>query len=223
MAWSLLQPRATKGSVIEPEEFDFSLPVITLDANLVETHRLKANLSQYPIERSPEGENRITDHIEMEPDFLVLEGIITNTPLADDLVALQRAQSPEVEDRYRKTYAELERLMRRGTVFSVTSTLKLYRNMVITEVSTAKRGNPGFQDVRPKITFEKATFVDTAVVPVPANILKPPPPDPPNPPPSSDTSAQTEQNLEKQSKTDADDTLFTKVVKAGADLWTSTD
>lgn len=196
--WSLLQPRATTGSVITPEEFDFTLPVITLDANLVERHGFKARISKYPVERSADGETRINDHIEPDPDTLVLEGIITNTPIDAANLSKQAARDPSVLDRYRRSYRELKRMARLGTLFNITTGLELYESMAITDISVVRKGNPGFQDIRPVITFEKVRLVSTTTVPIPAQILKPPPPAPPDPPPSSHTSAQTQQNLEKQ-------------------------
>lgn len=220
--WSLLTPPAKTGASMEPEEFDFTLPVITLDATMVEKHRLKANLTKFPIERSATGESIVNDHIEQEPDYLVLEGIITNTPLDEVSSALIGVQSAAVLDRVRKTYQELERLMRRGTVFTVTTGLKIYTSMVITEIGTTRRGGSGArQSIRPQITFEKALFTNTVRVPIPAEILAPPPPAPSEPPPSSHTSAQTKQKLEKQAKKIANQSTADRAVEAMASLGTS--
>lgn len=220
-SWSLLTPVPKFGASFEPEEFDFTLPVITLDATLVEKHSLKASLTRFPIERSAEGEEVINDHITQEPDDIMLEGIITNTPIDEVSSALIATQSQEVLDRVRKTYAELERLMRRGTVFTVTTGLKIYTSMVITEVTTTRRGGAeSRQSIRPQIRFEKATFTNTVRVPIPAEILAPPPA-PPDPPPSSHTSGQTKQKLEKQAKKTANQSAADRFVEGAANLATS--
>lgn len=220
--WSLLTPVPQTGSSFEAEEFDFSLPVITLDATLMEKHQLKASVTRFPIERSADGQSRINDHIEQEPDSITIEGIITNTPLDEINGALIAIQSQSVLDRVRRTYQELERLMRRGTVFTVTTGLKIYTSMVITNVATTRRGNAGArQSIRPQITFEKVLFTNTVRVPVPAEILAPPPPAPPEPPPSSHTSGQTKQKLEKQAKATANQSTADRTVEGLAQLGTS--
>ncbi len=95
---------------------------IELDVTLRETHERSAQITDHPVE----GGVQIQDHISNDPRRLTLEGFITDTPLV--ILGLQG-------DRAQDGFDELERLYDERAMFTVTTGLRVYRNMAFESLS----------------------------------------------------------------------------------------
>jgi hypothetical protein len=60
-------------------EFDATLSVVEFDATLAETHQTSVDVTKHPVERGVS----ITDHVRPNEDRVMLECIVTNTPIND--------------------------------------------------------------------------------------------------------------------------------------------
>lgn len=151
---------------------------ISLDATISETHTSSSQVTDHPVEK---GAN-IVDHVRREPDGLVLEGIVSNTPLSSEQMRRYvqaggvELESSAFEDAPRgvlgyaeRAYERLRELMDLETVITVVTGLRTYDNMVLQALSVpvdkqtgdALRFSATFKQVR--IVSNKLTTVDTRV------------------------------------------------------------
>lgn len=102
---------------------------LTIDTVLSERHQADSTVTQQPVE---EGSN-IADHIVNEPETVVIEGIVSNTPITGGT----RNAAQEV-------FNELYSLRDAKEVVTVVTGLVVYENMVITNISIPRdRGTGG--------------------------------------------------------------------------------
>lgn len=101
---------------------------VILDVAISETHTLQARATEHPVESGCS----IINHIQVMPDSIQLDGIISNTPTAFlGLPALGLRQASDA-------FQQLEELMKSGQPVQIVTSLKTYKNMAL-ENLTIKR------------------------------------------------------------------------------------
>jgi len=110
--------------------FDFASEdaVITLDASINETHTGESEISNYPVE---EGSNS-SDNSRPQPMQLTILGVVTGTPM--DITAIALPPSVKLA-RGKDAWSALDQWRRDGRRLRVTTSLNLYRGMVIKSLS----------------------------------------------------------------------------------------
>ena len=129
----------------------YYMPIWNFDATLSEQHLHSAEATMHPVERGVD----ITDHIQVKPFTLSLEGIVTNTPL-----------TPGIESsttRIRELYDDLVSLFESKQLLNVVTGLKRYSNMVITNVSVP-RDAPNRQHILPSVELVQINTVEQSFV-----------------------------------------------------------
>lgn len=106
---------------------------VVCDALLSEEHHLEAKASDHPIEDG----TSISDHIQVQPTNISLEGIITSTPLNYILFPLPIKTERERMDR---AIEQLESIFAARQPIAIATTLKSYSNMVLESLSIKRDG-----------------------------------------------------------------------------------
>lgn len=129
MAISLVKGRKTIGSIGE----------LILDARISEDHQRSNDVTQYPVEfGSP-----VTDHVRNRPLVLTMTGMVSDAPIeylefSEDL---NREESGET--RSRGAYDQLISIYESKDVVDVQTTLDLYTNMVIQDLTIPRNSGVG--------------------------------------------------------------------------------
>lgn len=119
---------------------------IVIDATVSEEHRSTCELTENPVEEGA----KITDHVQLQPSELTIEGVITDSPLGYALIGniqnIVRSVSTLFGQASRSidAYKDLLDLQKSRKPFTVITGLKRYENMILTELSvprTAETGN----------------------------------------------------------------------------------
>jgi hypothetical protein len=120
---------------------------VELDATLVEEHRYTSRVTSYPIEDG----TLISDHIINEPDVVVIEGIVSDTPI-NILSQFNRSIT---------AFNSLVRIHQNREVITVVTGIKVYPNMAIVGLDVPRDIKTG-QSLRFNIELQKINF-DTSV------------------------------------------------------------
>lgn len=116
--------------------------VVTLDASLREVHSKRNEMTDHPVE---EGIN-ISDHVRQRPDEVVIEGIITNTPVE---FAASIASANPVDNRARtfervgQGYDRLEQAMANKESLEIVTSFKNYSNMQLLGLDVVRDASTG--------------------------------------------------------------------------------
>lgn len=121
-------------SVVQTVSMLFDKPkaaigAIILDVAISETHTLQAKATEHPVES---GCNLI-DHIQMLPDSIQLEGIISNTPVV--LLGTPLFKTGHYTD---EAFKQLEDLIKSGQPVQIVTSLKTYRDMALENLTIHK-------------------------------------------------------------------------------------
>ena len=123
-----------------------SIGSITIDASISEDHVSTAELTENPVEDGGD----ITDHVRIKPLELTIEGVISDTPVTFSVINNISGIINTVTSIFGNTsrsvdaYNELIKLQQSRDPFKVVTGLKVYENMILTELSiprTAQTGN----------------------------------------------------------------------------------
>jgi hypothetical protein len=144
--------------------------VVQFDCSVSEQHTDEAEISEHPIEDG----GVISDHIVDLPSGLVLNGLVTNTPIV--WLASLNAKSPiegdssNPKDRVQTAYDELRRVKREGERVTVVTSLRVYPNMAIKNISVVRNTQTG-NILDSTITLRQLDIVKTlsADLPEPLN------------------------------------------------------
>lgn len=108
---------------------------MVIDAALREEHSFEADVSEHPVESGAD----VTDHVRARPPVVSIEGIVSDTPLADDVIAARTAgETPSVEAR-----ARLFDIWNRREPITVETTVAVYTNMVMQSFSITEDADTG--------------------------------------------------------------------------------
>lgn len=123
-----------------------SIGGITVDAAVREVHDTECDITDYPVEADTDK----TDHVQMRPESLMIEGVITDTPVTLSVI---NAATGLVEtamsylgksSRSKDAYDKLCELQKKREPFQVVTGLKVYNNMILKNLHvprTAQTGN----------------------------------------------------------------------------------
>ncbi len=138
-------PRRVKISAIAtPADID----VVEFDATLTEDHSMSARLTDHPVETG----TQITDHYRLMPKSITVNGIVSNNNLPGLLPVpgaaavagiISSIDSRITQGRANAAYDKIEKSMKKGELLNVLTTLKEYKNMLITSVSVRRDSNNG--------------------------------------------------------------------------------
>lgn len=121
---------------------------VTLDASVSETHQADVDVTEHPVEIG----SAIADHIRPKPETVVIEGLISNTPMPDANAATSvlesngfryASRSTQEGSRAGQGYADLVALKDAGSLISVVTGLRTYDNMAITSLSVPRTPQTG--------------------------------------------------------------------------------
>lgn len=114
---------------------------IVIDATVSEDHNASCDLTENPVEEGA----KITDHVQINPVQLTVEGVITDSPLGYAVIGniqnfirsvstIFGATSPRSLD----AFDELLALQKSRRPFTVLTSLKRYQNMILTDLSVPR-------------------------------------------------------------------------------------
>lgn len=113
---------------------------IQLDSVIYEDHSNNVTITKNPVEAGVD----ITDHAIIQPKVLSLRGVVTDTPLGqaafglliDSITGLFGTSTSDNVTRSQQAYEALILLQENREPIEVSTRLKIYQNMLITNVST---------------------------------------------------------------------------------------
>jgi hypothetical protein len=163
---------------------------VMIDAVVNETHNLNADVTQYEVESGAV----ISDHVQIKPVQLTIEGIISETPISfvsTALTAGATALGTELGKRYgniaagvgtfagaslsglitskptaQDVFKVLKNLFEKKEPFTVVTGLTVYDNMIITSLSIPRNAATG-KALRFTATLQQIKIVETQTVPIP--------------------------------------------------------
>jgi hypothetical protein len=95
---------------------------IIIDAAIEETHSMQVRATDHPVESG----SSVVDHVQVLPDSVRLEGIISNTPTS--LLGLPIFEGSNRAD---TAFKQFEAIVHGGQLIDIVTTLKTYKSMVI--------------------------------------------------------------------------------------------
>lgn len=125
---------------------------IFLDATLSENHELQAEVPEHSVE---EGTN-VADHVRVKPRQLVIEGIVSHTPIEG---------APD-ESLAAKTWGQFKQMQEHAELISVFTEIDQYSNMVVQSV-TSTRNSENAEGLQFTITLRQIRVVSNKTAAVP--------------------------------------------------------
>ncbi len=109
---------------------------LVIDCAVTEGHSFRSEISSFPTEDGSE----VTDHVRVLPDMVTLEGLVSDTPLGGDLVTRREIASdlPSVD-----ILAELKLIREKREPVTITTSLGVYTNMVMTGLDVPRDAATG--------------------------------------------------------------------------------
>lgn len=134
---------------------------IVLDASVREVHNVSGQITEHPVERGID----IVDNYRVLPRGLEIEGVITNTPiksnfpgeaLINSVVGLVQGDTDPASN----AWQELQRFFDEAVVLTITTSLKVYTNMVLSDLTVTRSSGQG-QGLHFIASAQEVRFVDT--------------------------------------------------------------
>lgn len=145
------------------------LDTITLDVSLSETHASKVEVTEHPVETGAS----IVDHARPKPDVLTIEGLVSADPLPTGEFASSQGDASDTQhgerlfERPGQAYRDLLDLKNAGKLVDVSTALRQYENMLLTDLSVPRDPKTG-QALRFSATFTEVRVVSNREVAVEA-------------------------------------------------------
>lgn len=133
---------------------------LELDASISEGHEYRNRVTTSPVEDGGE----VTDHVQLEPFRLSMEGEITNSPIKF-IETSSIARAGARGDRVNVALDILKRIRNNREAVTIVTGLQTYENMMITSLSIPRSGRIG-QVLRFSSEWQQVTFASTEVVTV---------------------------------------------------------
>lgn len=134
---------ALKGAALD--SLNMGLTGIIIDATVKETHVSECEVTKNPVEDGAP----VTDHVQVQPKKLTIEGVISDTPLGFPVIGnvqnLVRSvtQIFGARSRSQDAYDDLVRLQESKRPFTVITNLKKYDNMILVSLSIPRMAATG--------------------------------------------------------------------------------
>ena len=122
-----------------------TLTGIVVDATVSEEHVSTADLTENPVEDGA----KVTDHVQLKPSQLTIEGVISDTPLGYAVIGniqnLVRSVATlfGLSSRSTDAFNNLRKLQESRKPFTVITGLKRYTNMIMTDLSVPRTATTG--------------------------------------------------------------------------------
>lgn len=132
---------ALKGAALDA--LNMGLTGIVVDATVKETHLSECDVTKNPVEDGAP----VTDHVQMQPKRLTIEGVISDTPLGFAFIGniqnLVRSvtQIFGARSRSQDAYDDLVRLQESKRPFTVITNLKKYDNMILVSLTVPREAS----------------------------------------------------------------------------------
>jgi hypothetical protein len=147
------------------------LGTVVLDASVREQHGVEVEVTRNPVEKGA----AISDHRRIQPRQVVIEGIITNSPLPLPNAQATAQTGPDGGSyssraeldptRVSDAYRDLLALAASNTLVTVITHLETYENMTLTSLSVP-RNAPSTESLRFTATFVEVRLVENQQVDV---------------------------------------------------------
>lgn len=144
---------------------------VVLDASIQETHTSEVEVTEFPVEKG----SNISDHRRVKPDGLVIEGVISNTPLPgpnDPTTRHVLKNGTEIDsrssfqaERAGQAYADLLALKDSGELVTVTTGLRTYEGLTVVGLSVPRDARTGLA-LRFTIQLKEIRVVSSQIVEV---------------------------------------------------------
>ena len=115
---------------------------IVIDATVSEDHNSSCNVTDNPVEDGA----KVTDHVQLKPAELTIQGVITDAPLGFAVIGniqqvrnIIQGQSARSID----AYNDLLALQKSRRPFTVLTSLKRYENMILVDLSVPRTAQTG--------------------------------------------------------------------------------
>lgn len=140
---------------------------IQLDTVVFEEHQGSVTITKNPVESGAD----ITDHAIIQPDILIIQGAVTDSPLGsaafgqliDSITSLFGTSTSSNLTRSQQAYDALVTLKNNAEPIDVTTRLKTYTNMLITGLSTSQDKDTS-QIAIMDITLEEVIITESSSV-----------------------------------------------------------
>lgn len=137
---------------------------IQLDSIIFEEHEGSVVITKNPVESGAD----VTDHAIVQPDLLVIQGVVTDSPLGlaafgqliDSVTELFGTSTSANLTRSQQAYEALQILKNNAEPIDVTTKLKTYNNMMLTGLSTSQDKDTS-QIVILNITLEEVIITES--------------------------------------------------------------
>lgn len=123
-----------------------SIGGITIDASVREVHESRCEITDNPVENGAD----VADHVQMQPKSLMIEGIITDTPVTFSVVDAATGLVGTARSYFgngslsKDAFDKLLELQEKRQPFKAVTGLKVYDNMILEDLRvprTARTGN----------------------------------------------------------------------------------
>ena len=118
---------------------------IVVDATISEEHTSSCDLTENPVEDGA----KVTDHVQLKPSELTIEGVISDSPLGYAIIGNIQNLVRSAENLFGKSsrstdaFNELLKLQKSRQPFTVVTGLKRYTNMIMTELKVPRTATTG--------------------------------------------------------------------------------
>lgn len=127
-----------------------------VDASVSEEHAITVQTTEHPVERG----FAITDHRRVQPSVIKLSGIVSNYPVA------LFASAGGATDYVTFAWGAFNTLKESGELVRIFTTLQIYENMMITDVSVPRNAQKG-NSLEFTVTAKELRIVDSEEFPAP--------------------------------------------------------
>jgi len=147
-------------SLIYGTKKQLQIAQIEVDVAISESHETECDVTENPVEA---GAN-ITDHVQVKPARLVVEGLVSDTPIK----FLSGIRDLFDDNRSRKTYNELLELQKAREPIDVITGLKQYKSMILKTLVIPRNVDTG-RALRFNATFQEVIIVESSIVAITAS------------------------------------------------------
>lgn len=124
--------KVPKRVIIRNQEFGFDL--LTFDASIKETHVSKSVITDFPVESGP----NVSDNSRPMPETLTLQIAQTSLPLSTSVLPGLPPAPEAFGTRWQSAYNQLIVLKDEATLLEVTTTLRIYEDLLIESVEVPR-------------------------------------------------------------------------------------
>lgn len=128
---------------------------LELDAVMLESPDYTATPTRSPIESGAD----VTDHVNLSPEKLTIEGIVTNSPVG----IFQSLRGLVSQNASQDAFNFIMKLYEDRLPFSFVGGLKVYKDMIITSFNPPRTPQTG-QALEFRMTMEQIRFVESSII-----------------------------------------------------------